>query len=180
MTTPGQGQQGPLPIPGTAGSTPLTPMSEQIEAVKHGQLPTGPGGHDPNNPGSWEEQIQRAAYLHQAGLPQDPEPDHGGKGYEFDPETLPALIREFEGIAHDSHTFEQDIRQAAKLASPPAPDKKSIEYVHAYQASLDKAANQAKGASIYLDNLVQSMKKALADYQQNEEHNAQDLRRNKA
>ena len=180
MTTPGQGQQGPLPIPGTAGSTPLTPMSEQIEAVKHGQLPTGPGGHDPNNPGSWEEQIQRAAYLHQAGLPQDPEPDHGGKGYEFDPETLPALIREFEEIAEDSRHFEYQIRQASSAATPPAPDKKSKEYVTAYQASLSKAAEQAKGASVYLDDLVHSMKKALTDYQQNEEHNAQDLRRNKA
>ncbi len=93
MTTPGEGQQGLLPLPGTAGSTPLTPMSEQIETVKHGQLPSDPGGYDPNNPGNGEEQIQRAAYLHQSGQPQDPEPDHGGKGYEFDPETLPVRHR---------------------------------------------------------------------------------------
>ncbi|WP_031469445.1 hypothetical protein [Sciscionella sediminilitoris] len=100
-------------------------------------------------------------------------------GYEFDPETLPALIREFEDIAEDSRKFENEIREASAVATAPAPEVQSETYLAAYRASLDDAAKEAKGATAYLDGLVQSMKKALADYRGAEDRNAQDLRRNR-
>lgn len=176
-----QGQQGPIPIPGTPGAaTPLTSVQQQTEALKHGQLPSDSGQAPPEHPGSWEDQINRAAYLFQSGQQPDPAPDHGGKSYEIDPEAMQGMINRYNALADESEDFARQLGDARDKAHPPAGDLKSGQHVKAYYESMNKAIADAKGATKYLRDMVNDLKKAQSGYRQVDDQAAQNVRRSQA
>lgn len=171
-------QKGEIPLPNGGHATPANAptLGEHAEASKHGQM--AGQKYDEDHPGDWDHQINRAAYQHQAGKKQDPTPDHGGKGYQFDPDSLRAVRNDLKDIKAKASDFEKKLRQARDAGSPPAPDPKSRKHVHDLRASLGKAIKEAEGITKYVDGLINSLNRTLTDYNRAEEQNATDLRRN--
>jgi hypothetical protein len=169
-------------LPGIGQQTPITRPDDVATALSQpGVSPKATNSYDPNNPGTPEEQLRRAAYRQTAGLPPDPAPQAGaGDKFQIDIAEFPGLINHFQRVADRAHALGRKLNDASAQCTPPALDPKSVDHSRSAVNSLNLAAKRAGEAAKYADDLVAKLTATQSNYHRTDSHNSTTIKGNRA
>lgn len=96
----------------------------------------------------------------------------GGGGFEFSPEELEGVIKEWEDLLEELQDDSQELGRIKIAATPPAEDVASVGFVNAVVDGLNEAHESNQSMVAYVEDYIAKLKAAKAGNEEVDAANA--------